>query len=170
MVVVKNEALRLHPVQDPKFTGFYILPLVHSLFSLQSEWTDSSQERIVFEACKLCAFIYLQHLRRFIAIRYPCLREPFIDIGEESSAALASTTVKRLDVILIGHSTIWTALQPLKSRALTVCAKSPYIVSVHPIDLSLLANSPCYDSLCSSMGPLMDNSLQWSYLSKGEAF
>jgi len=65
---------------------------------------------MAFEACKLCAFIYLQHLRRFIAIRYSCLKEPLIDIGEESSAVLASSTVKRLDVILIGQSTIWTAL------------------------------------------------------------
>jgi hypothetical protein len=164
-VMVEKEALQKQAIQDPRFTGFYILPLVHRLFMLRSERIENRQERMVFEACKLSAFLYLQQLRHFVALRYPCLRSPFFEQRQESPVTLTSSCVRRLEMIMLGHGVIWTALQPLKCWALTIGANSSYMIPDRPIDLddlATLAVSSSYQYWSESMGPLMNNS--WTHI------
>lgn len=160
--MVENEALQPQADQEPRFTGFYILPLVHRLFTLKAELTDDLFDAMVFETCKLGAFLYLQNLRHFVAKRYPCLKMPFVEAGKIHTDSLAAACVKRLDNIMEGHESIWTTLLPLKCWVITVCHNSPFIIPGQGIDLALVAHSPFYDFWCSSMGLLMGNS--WTYV------
>jgi hypothetical protein len=160
--MVENEALQPQADQEPRFTGFYILPLVHRLFTLKPESNDDLYDVMVFEACKLGAFLYLQNLRYFVARRYPCLKMPFVELGKAHTESLAALCVQKLDTIMLGHDSIWTTLLPLKCWVINVCHNSSFMVPSHVVDLALLASSPFYDYWCSSMGILMGNS--WTYI------
>ena len=159
--LVEAESLQERAVQEPRFTGFYIIPLVHRLFSLRPTRSENPQERMIFDAAKLGAFLYLLRLRYFVARRYPCLKEPFFESAEESAATLTSICLRKLDAILTGHLFVWTALQPLRFWVLTVGAISANWMPgqfFHLEDLVGLASSTDSDRLTRSMGPLMSNS------------
>ena len=159
--LVEAESLQERAVQEPRFTGFYIIPLVHRLFSLQSPTSENPQERVIFDAAKLGAFLYLLRMRYFVALRYPCLKEPFFESAEESAAKLTSICLRKLDEVLTGHFFVWTALLPLRFWVLTVGAISAEWIPgqfYHLEDLIGLANSADADDFPRSMGPLMKNS------------
>ena len=160
-VMVENEALTKQPVQEPRFTGFYILPLVHRLSMLRSGNTETLQGDMIFEACKLSAFLYLQLLRRFVARRYPCVNQPFFESKEGRLGTWIASCVRKLELTMAGHATIWTALQPLKCWALTIGASSSHTMrewSIHFADLEDLVSNSSYNHWCNSMGPLLSNS------------
>ena len=72
--MVEGEADTGKPLQEPKFTGFYTVPLVCRLFSLKLKAPRTLQEKMIFEALEEGAFIVLQLLRHLIAQRYSCLQ------------------------------------------------------------------------------------------------
>ena len=159
-VMVERESLQSQPVQDPKFTGFYIIPLVHRLFTLQSDPNETLQGNMIFESSKMSAFMYLQQLRHFVALRYPCLKEPFFEHSDKTNATLAYSCVQKLGDSMVGHGDIWTELQSLKCWALTIATNTSYFLPELPVqvfDLAMMANSPSYSDWCASMGPLAKN-------------
>lgn len=160
--MVENEALQSRADQEPRFTGFYILPLVHRLLTLKAE-SDSLFGAMLFESCKLGALLYLQNLRQFVARRYPCLKMPFIEVGKPKTESLGSSCVTKLAETMVGHDSVWTTLLPLKCWVVIVCLNSSFRPPGHDTGLFLLARSPLYAFWCKSMGCLIGNSWTHSY-------
>ena len=158
--MVEGEAYTGKPLQDPRFTGFYTMPLVHRLFSLTINDSATLQEKMVFEAAKEGAFIFLQLLRHLIARRYPCLKQPFIEYIDSGRTSLAANCIERIEIIMLGHQACWTDLLPVKCWVLTMSFNASSTIEKIPSpspDLENLADRLDYDMLCQSMGLLMNN-------------
>ncbi len=158
--MVEGEAGTGKPLQEPKFTGFYTVPLLHRLFSLKLETPETPQERMIFEASKEAAFIFLQLLRHLIAQRYPCLKQPFIEFADAGRTSLLEISVRRLEKTMYGHSAVWTDMLPLKCWVLKMSVSASLSTQEDPphlCDLLYLAGDLDYNASCQSMGILMNN-------------